>query len=520
MRVPQWARLATAAIALVLSVSCTVDVPAGGNHASVHPPGVRTAHQRPLEWHNCHGDFQCASLDVPLDWFSKRHETISLALIRKPARKPHPIGSLLLNPGGPGEPGISFLTDFLASGNVPDALRDHFDLVAWDPRGTGASAPVACLTNAELTEPEPLPYPPTAAGRAKVASKDLAQQKRCLDEDGRVIPYVGTRETVHDLDAIRAAVGDERLTYVGFSYGTAIGLQYQATFPERVRAMVLDGIDPPGADPVAASKAQVTSFEANLDTMLASCKVDPSCPFGDGNPRKALTEFLDHLASGARIPASYSLPDDRGVRHQRNGTLGYSEAVSGILAGLYSHDTWDIVLQGLAEATGKEPDGHLLLSLRDMLAGRNLDGTWNHSTEANAAIGCADQKVRATSDFGDLSLRTEWKKQFPYFGDFAVGLPGCFRWPDARYPLRPLTRADLAKAKPFILVNSRHDPATPYADAQKTLSLLPGSRLVTWGGNDHTSFAGGHPCIDDAVVPYLVDGTLPQAGTMCRATGE
>jgi pimeloyl-ACP methyl ester carboxylesterase len=516
------------AVCSMLIASCTTTIPdqtGSGTTTSPASSGMRDrsgGHGEKITWKSCQGSFECGTLEVPLDWSDPQGEHIELALIRKPARSGHPIGSLLMNPGGPGQPGTEFLPQLLSAGEFPDELADRFDLMSWDPRGTGNSAGVACLTDADFTDPEPLPYPPTAAERAAVAAKAEAQQDRCLDVDGKVIPHVGTIATVEDLDAIRAAVGDTGLTYVGFSYGTTIGLEYLRRYPDRVRAIVLDGVALPGTDPVATTKAQMTSFEDNLDRFLDACKADASCAFGGDDPHGALLAFLDRLATGVRIPASYSLPDESGERHDRAGTLGYTEAVTGIAAALYNQQTWSVLRSGLASATRPgSPDGHLLLTLRDLLVGRQLDGTWNHSTEANQAISCADQSERATSMFGDPARIGAWAKDLPVFGAFgAAGLPGCYRWPKAIQPLHELTGADLAGAPGVVIVNSSHDPATPYANAEKAHALMPASRLVTWEGDDHTSFGSGHDCIDDAVVPYLVDGRLPRAGIRCASGGD
>lgn len=513
--------LALAALSLSLLTACTATVSAGRPGSSSPRQAGAGGSRSTIDWHPCHKTFECGTLAVPLDWFGDRKDEIHLGLIRKPAESGHPIGSLLLNPGGPGEPGIGFLVDLVGSGTIPKEVRDRFDLVSWDPRGTGESSGIACITTAELLEPDPLPYPASAAARRKAVQKAGAQMTRCLHEDGKVIPYVGTRETVHDLDAIRAALGDDRLTYAGFSYGTAIGLEYLKEFGSHVRAMVLDGIDLPGSDPVATNKAQFQSFEDNLDRFLAQCADDAKCEFGDGNPRAALMSLLAKLETGVRLPADYSLPDDDGKAHDRHGTVGYTEALTGIAAALYSEDTWSILRTALADATRAEhPDGTYLLMLRDLLRGRESDGSWNHSTEANAAITCADQTERATSDFGDPKLIARWAKEIPIFGKYgAVGEPGCYRWPTAKYPLAALTKASLANAPATVLVNSRHDPATPYAGAVRAHALLPASRLVTWEGEDHTSMFGGHSCIDDAVVAYLVSRTLPETGLSCPATG-
>lgn len=509
---------------VVVVAGCTTSIPTSQTSESRAPGADATidgSGGADLDWIACESGFECASLAVPLDRAEPDGESIDLALIRKPARDPNPIGSLLMNPGGPGQPGTEFLPQLLQSGTFPDELQDRFDVMSWDPRGTGDSAGIRCLTEEDFTDPEPLPYPPTAAERAEVVDKATAQQNRCFDTEGDVIPHVGTTDTVADLDAIRAAVGDDKLSYVGFSYGTTIGLEYLHTYPERVRAVVLDGVALPGTDPVATTKAQMSSFEDNLNRFLAACKADESCAFGGADPHKALMAFLDRLATGVRIPASYSLPDESGERHDREGTLGYTEAVTGIAAALYNEATWSVLRSGLMAATRAEnPDGHMLLMLRDLLAGRQLDGTWNHSTEANQAISCADQTERATSFFGDPARIEAWATDLPVFGTFgAVGLPGCYRWPEALQPLSPLTAADLADAPGVVIVNSSHDPATPYANAEIAHALMPASRLVTWEGDDHTSFGSGHDCIDDAVVPYLIEGTLPDKGVRCASDG-
>ena len=492
--------------------SCTVSVPA----SSPAPGGTLSTR---LTWHACHGSYQCSTLKVPLDWFHTTDKTISLALIRRPASGPNRIGSLLLNPGGPGEPGVSFLTQFMDSGSVPAELKKRFDLMSWDPRGTGASAGIACQTDAQMLEPDPLPVPRTEAERKAVIAKADAINKTCEAKDGAVIPYVGTRQTAHDLDAIRAAVGDPKLSYLGYSYGTAIGLRYLQDFPTHVRAMVLDGVVIPGSDPTTTTFDQVASFEHNLDAFLANCAASPSCKFGNGDPKAALEAFLAALKTGVRIPGTYQLPDDNGVSHTRKGTVGLSEALEGIIAALYNQASWPALEVALANASkSPSPDGSYLLEFRDQLEGRNLDGTWNHSNEANQAISCADQTQRATDLFGDTKLIREWSTKLPFFGAFgAVGEPGCYSWPTAKFPITTPTRADFADTPPVVLVNSIHDPATPYANAKTVLALLPRATLVTWGGEDHTSFAQGHACIDKAVVPYLVDLTAPPPHLECKA---
>jgi pimeloyl-ACP methyl ester carboxylesterase len=530
---PRAARGAFAALALAAGLAaCSVSVKHASSPTSTTgssaptttsatgPSTTAAAAGSSVAWHGCGGGFQCGTHTVPLDWFHPGTGTISLALIRRPAGDPSQrIGSLFFNPGGPGEPGTSFLRDLAGSDTtLPKTLLDRFDLVSWDPRGTGDSAGVQCIPASEQEQPALDPTPNNAAAVRALTKEQTSDVARCVAQDGKVLPFVGTRETSHDLDALRAAVGDAKLHYVGYSYGTEIGAQYLRDFPSHVGAMVLDGVVVPGENPIASSHDQAKSFETDLDAFLADCKARSSCTFGNGDPRAALQAFLAKLESGVRLPADYTSQDDQGVSHTRTGTLGIGEAITGIITPLYSKDDWPALEKALTQATAKtDPNGYLLLSFRDSLQGRDRDGTWNHLPDAFEAIGCADQAQRATSVVGSPALIAAWSKEMPFLGATqATGAPGCYLWPASRYPVSEPTRADFAKAPPMVFVNSTQDPATPYAQAVHMRSLVPGSRLVTWESADHTSFGRGHACIDDPITDYLVNGTLPPAGLHCK----
>lgn len=524
MTSPLTARLVATGLATIVLAACTTTVPSttpeGSGPASsvvVHSKGMGA-----LRWKPCHGDFQCASLEVPIDWFGEKDSTIDLAVVKLPATGDDPIGSLLVNPGGPGESGVKFLTDFSLIGEFPDEITENYDIVSWDPRGTGDSSPVECTTEQELLEPAPLPLPPVGPERDQVGRKITRDVDRCLTKFGDLVPYLGTRQTVEDLDALSESLGDDALTYLGYSYGTAIGLEYLEVHPDRVKAMVLDGVVLPGEDPVESTHKQITSFEDNLTRFLDQCAASKRCKFGDGRPREVLEKFLTELQSGTRIPADYQLPDDDGVQHSRKGKLGYSEAIQGIILPLYSRSSWPYLEIALRDATAPDhPDGGYLLMFRDQMMGRQLDGTWSHSSDAFTAIGCADQSERATDPFGDLDLVEKWTKELPFLGEVgAVGLPGCFGWPAARWPVDAPTEASLAKSPPTLLVNATHDSATPYSNAETIAGLLPTSALVTVDSENHTTVAQGNACVDDVVVAYLLSGKLPTKPPTCSADGD
>jgi pimeloyl-ACP methyl ester carboxylesterase len=475
-----------------------------------------------IAWKGCGGGFQCGTLRVPLDWTKPSGSAIELAVIRKPAKdQAQRVGSVVLNPGGPGEGGVSFLRDFI-DGRLPAHLNDRLDLVSWDPRGTGSSDPIACTTTAESLEPDPDPVPETPEEKKELVDRETHDTDECLEKEGPELPYVGTQDTVRDLDALRAALGDAKLTYVGFSYGTVIGTVYMEKFPTHVRAMVLDGVASTGADPVADTFRQAQSFEHNLDAFLDDCKARGSkCTFGDGNPRGALLALITKLEAGERIPADYSTTDSKGHDHPRRGTLGIGELYSALALPLYNRSDWPALEKGLAAATDGSSDnpGYLLLSFRDQLAGRQQDGTWSHLQDANVAISCADQAQRASTPLGDTALAAEWAAKLPIFGAaFAVGLPGCWKWPAALHPLRAPT--SITGVPPVVLIGSTMDPATPYSQAVALQKVVSGSVLLTWESADHTAYGRGSACLDPPVTAYLTSLTVPKNGLECKGSDD
>jgi len=492
--------------------------PATSTPASTRPPITPTplGRYRLSGWSDCKGGFECATLVVPLDWSKPAGRTISLAVIRKPATGPGArVGSVLMNPGGPGEPGTGFLRDIVGAGRLPKALGQRLDLVSWDPRGTGGSGGVDCLTEQQLLAPDPDPTLDTPAEAAAYAANASTLLKGCQTKDGFELPYLGTRNTVRDLDALRSALGDPKLTYVGFSYGTTVGAIYAQMFPTRVRALVLDGVTAVGADPVVDTHDQALSFEKNLEAFLADCASRTSCLFGHGDPRGEFLRLVAQLEAGQRLPATYSLPDASGTDHQRRGTVGIGEFYTGVITPLYSRDDWIALEQALAGA--ENGDGKLLLYLRDQLEGRQDDGSFNGLPEANVAINCADQTLRPSNPSGDPALRAQWVKEMPLLGAvFAAGTPGCAGWPAAKEPLSTLRPGAIKGVPPIVLIGATGDPATPYAQAVAEQALIPGSRLVTWESDDHTAYGRGSACLDEPVTSYLVDLTVPSVGLRCK----
>jgi pimeloyl-ACP methyl ester carboxylesterase len=461
-------------------------------------------------WAPCAGSFECATLTVPRDWADPAGDTIDIAVTRHPAGGDR-IGSLLLNPGGPGASGVDFTQGFVGRG-LPDGLTERFDVVSWDPRGTSGTNRVDCTSDEDWLEPDIDPTVEDQSDIDLIRAETAAAVDRCEQAAGDLLAVVGTRATVRDLDALRGVLGDEALTYVGYSYGTTIGMEYLRMYPGRVRAMVLDGVSVPGVDPIVDAHVQAQGFERTLDAYLADCPRRSTCPLG-ADPKATLLDLVDRLEA-QRIEASYQLGDEDST--PREGTVGVGELYIAVAASLYDDASWPVLDQGLEEALGSPAQGRTLLALRDQYLGRQADGTWVDDADARSTIRCADQAERSEQPEGDLALAEAWAAELPFWGAwFGTGNPGCWGAPAAVEPLLPLDETALAGLPPVVVVGTTNDPATPYEQAEDAAELIDGSVLVTYEGDVHTAYRSLSDCVDGAVTPYLVDGTVPPEGLVC-----
>ncbi|HEU5151612.1 MAG TPA: alpha/beta hydrolase [Iamia sp.] len=484
-----------------------VPPPPGGDDIGPDQPADHAALS---PWAPCAGSFECATLTVPRDWADPDGDTLEIAVTRHPAEGGDRIGSLLLNPGGPGASGVDFVHSFV-DGQLPDGLAERFDVVSWDPRGTGGSNRIDCTSDAEWLEPD---IDPTVEDEADVeAIRDEAAEgvAACEEVAGDLLAVVGTRATVRDLDALRGLLGDDALTYVGYSYGTTIGIEYLRLYPERVRAMVLDGVTVPGVEPIEDAHVQAQGFERTLDAYLAGCPARSTCPLGD-DPKATLLGLVDRLED-ERIEASYQLGTGS---EPREGTLGVGELYIAVAASLYDDGAWETLDQGLAEALADDPHGRTLLAIRDQYLGREADGTWLDDADARGVIRCADQVERSDAPEGDLALAEAWAEELPFWGAwFGTALPGCWGAPEAVDPLLPLADGAITEAPPVVVIGTTNDPATPYEQAEDAARVIEGSVLVTYEGDVHTAYRSLSDCVDDAVTPYLLDLTAPPPGLRC-----
>lgn len=443
---------------------------------------------------------ECAYVNVPVDYENPGGETAKIAISRVKATGDR-IGSMLVNPGGPGVSGLS-----MTSVGDDTELAQRFDRVGFDPRGVGASTPnITCLTPSEAdAERAETPKDNDPAGIAAQEQDNKDYAAKCVERTGKdFLAHVGTREVVQDMDVIRAVLGDPKLTYVGYSYGTRLGYAYAEKFPDHVRALVLDGALDPSQDPVKESVLQAASFQKAFDSYAAECATKAECPLGT-DTAQSVKKFRELVGPLWTTPAKTE--DPRG--------LHYGDAVTGVQQTLYSNRFWPALTKGLNEL--KEGRGDTLLALSDLYDGRREDGSYDNTQDAFNAIRCVDdppvndRAIAATQD-------TEYRKVAPFLDDGrgtgAAPLELCANWPvpNTSTP-HQISVPGLAKT---VVVSTTEDPATPY-QAGVDLAKQLGAALITYKGTRHTvSLSGVSECVDNPVVKYLVDLTPPADGLTC-----
>lgn len=454
-----------------------------------------------LTWSDCQGGFQCTTVQAPLDYAHPDVGTIGIAISRKPATdSANRIGSVLINPGGPGVSGIDWLR---GEAGAMKNLNARFDLIGFDPRGVGKSDPVRCLDGpAEdaFQALDPVLDDPQEKQAGIQTDKDFAAG--CMQRSAQVLPFVDTVSAAKDMDVIRAALGDRKLTYLGFSYGTFLGENYAHIFPTHVRALALDGVIDPSLSADDLLYAQLVGFEQNLQAFLADCRARKAaatpCTYAQsGDPGTKLVALMNRLDSSPLQVGNRQL------------TRGF--AVTGVLYTLYDPSFWPYLDKALTLADRNS--GALLLLLADQYTGRNADGTYSNETESNVAVNCIDRSVPTDLAHYD-ALGAKYASASPLFGPaFQYSNLLCAYWPvKATGTVGPITAPG---APPILVVGGTDDPATPYAWAQAVNQQLAGSVLLTRQGNGHTSY-NSSSCAQQLIDAYLIDLSLPAAGTVCH----
>ncbi len=443
--------------------------------------------------------FECGTVRVPQDWHHPGNgSTFDIALMRAHAAgQSGRIGSLLVNPGGPGGSGVQ-LAAYLSQG-LPAEVTRRFDLVGFDPRGVGKSSPVECISDADKDanigfEPDPASQP--QFDRLVQLTRQMAED--CQSRYRATLGLFATEQAVRDMDAIRGALGDEKLTFLGYSYGTLLGAVYAHLFPRRVRALVLDGAVDPRENDVAASEGQAAGFENAFNQFAAWCKVNATlCPIGP-DARRALTAILGKVRS-----RPLRAPDGRQV------TPGW--VFTAVVSALYSRSQWPVLGGALGQVNRGDPDG--VLQLVDLFYERDSHGHYTNLIDANSAINCVDE-TDPPSVAEVRRYQSDWRKKYPLFGaPLALSMLACSVWPATRDPY-PVGAAD--GAPPILVVGTRNDPATPYAQTARLASLLGTGTVLTWEGDGHTAYPQT-ACVTSAVDGYLVDLKVPDDNTSCPA---
>lgn len=458
---------------------------------------------------------ECGRLEVPVDYAHPEGGTAELAVLRVPASGEEKIGSLVVNPGGPGQAGTSFgavVALLLAVQQNP--ILERFDIVGFDPRGVGASQPaIDCFSDAERDADPALALPmlfPSAHAWTAESADELAA--RCAEGSGGadMIEHIGTRSAVRDLDVLREVLGDDELTYAGGSYGTRLGAVYAETYPDNVRAMLLDGAISPDQHTLDRLVDQTVGVQGAFDDMAAWCAdAVADCPFGS-DPGAATEVFQSVVQPLEASP----LPTADGRE------LTFSGAIAGAVNTLFASSTWGELVTAFGELRAGRPDA--MLALQDAFFLRNADGTYNNFTEANMAWNCNDEDRNDPAR--EREMRETIAERAPIF-DPGTPIPGdlvsaCASWPGEQTLTRPHL-VDVDDDLPPVLVMAvSGDPATPAAVSELYAERLGGEFLAVEGRQHGAMFVGMNSCVDGHAAAYLIDLTTPPPGSTCTLDGQ
>jgi len=462
-----------------------------------------------IDWQPCQDadGFDCAAVAVPRDYRHPSGRTLDLAVTRLPATGDR-IGSLFVNYGGPGADAVA--TTKAIGAELFASLNDRFDIVAFDPRGTGESEdPIDCHANQETLGVYRQRFPtPENLDVGDWVGVNERYIHRCLRLNPKILPYVSTANAARDMDLLRGAVGDRKLSYLGFSYGTFLGATYASMFPNRYRALVLDGAldaDKYINRPLLALREQSSGFERALDRFFQACAVNQvACSgFGGDDPHAAFDDLVERLQAD---PQPASATDPR--------LVDGDDVLSGTLIDIYAKQLWPYLASALAAA--EAGDYAPIRGEADLSYGRNPDGTYDPGLDRYFAIGALEQRYPP-----DVSTYIEAGEHSWALFDHFWWNSGYVELPWGLWPVKPRgvfygPFHAKGSAPATLVVGTTYDPATPYRGAKRLVAELGNARLLTMRGDGHTAYGGNSPCIDSAVDAYLEDGTLPDQGTVCR----
>ena len=458
-------------------------------------------YEQTLSWVSCGTGFDCTDVTAPLDWENPGAGEITLSVVRHQAEGT-PVGSLLTNPGGPGASGVDLILGSLDFAVGAD-LVENFDVIGFDPRGVGESTAVTCYDAAQMDDYlYSIPTAPrgTPEWEAELLDAHASFAEACEANSGGILPYITTINAARDMDLIRAVLGDTQLNYLGYSYGTFLGATYAKLYPEKAGRLVLDGAIDPAVPGLEVGATQALGFESALRAYMEDCLGGGSCPF-NGTVDQAMDDLGALLASADRTPLANG--DGR--------LMGADSMMTGIIAALYSQDSWSFLTQGLDEALQGDPTTMFVLA--DFYNGREGDTYADNSSEAFRAYNCMDYPVE-DDPAAEAATRAKIAEGAPTIAPYWEGPDSCEVWP---YPPTG-TRGEIAAegAGPILVIGTTNDPATPYEWSESLAAQLEEGVLITRVGEGHTGYNKGNSCVDGAVEAFLLDDVVPEDGLRCE----
>lgn len=475
----------------------------GGDTADGIPEGGLDAfYGQEIAWETC-GDFECATVLAPLDWDQPEAGEIRLALKRSVSTgaAESRVGSLIINPGGPGVSSVDFLEYAVTS--FSERLLGAYDVVAFDPRGVGQSSAVDCGDDATVDD-----FLTTDVAFESQADVDAAREEvrafgeACLEATGPLLGEIDTVSAARDMDLLRDLLGDDQLYYAGFSYGTFLGATYADLYPDKVGRVLLDGALDPSMTNDDLVIGQAEGFEDALAAYVASCQATAECPL-TGSVEDGKQQVADLLARVERNPIEV------GDGEVLNGTIAWY----GVVVTLYDDASWPYLTMALQEAI-VDNTGGTLYELGNFYLHRTADGKYlDNSMIAFTAINCLDYPTTVREYDEMVAFAEEVTAVAPTFGrEFALAV-GCEAWPFQSQAVRGPIAA--SGAAPILVVGTTGDPATPYEWSVALAEQLESAHLLTWKGEGHTAYGRANRCVTDAVDDYLIEGTMPEEGRTC-----
>lgn len=487
-------RIFLASVLLVTGLTACSNNEATPDDTQVETPSVGGQ----IKWAPCEDNttVMCARFDVPYDYENPTVGTFSLKLVMHPARnKAKRIGSMLVNPGGPGFGG-TYLAESPES-FFGGELIESFDIVGWDPRGTGESTPaVDCVDDYDpYFTYDPSPDDETEKQIIVDASRNFVRE--CEKNSGEILPYISTNNSARDMDRIRAALGEEKITYFGFSYGSELGATWVTKFPSTVRAAVLDGATDPESDYVQGGLDQAKGFETELNKFLAQCSKTTDCAFhNNGKAEEAFDQLMKDLDVNPLRPDPKRAPVNQGV------------ALIAVSQAMYSSTLWFSLESALADA--QKGKGASLLSMYDDYYQRSYDGTYGNQLEAFNAIMCLDDPGPKNVEGVDKYI-PDFEKVAPRLASsFSAGYV-CAFWPTKADSRIKITGKD---AGPVIVIGTTGDAATPLQSSRNMAKALEDGRLIVVTDNRHTGY-GSNNCVIEAVNKYLLTTQISWTEKQC-----